>query len=104
VCLPRLPLLLCCRLMHLNGRRRASMRQPAFIPTYKTVSAAQSPGCKLYPEVFMNGGVPGADITFEPGLWSRSCYCRACAATHTGDWWSCAWVRLCSGYATYARR
>lgn len=43
--------------------------QPAFIPTYKTVSAKQSPGCKLYPEVIMNGGVPGASITFEPGLW-----------------------------------
>jgi hypothetical protein len=42
---------------------------PGFIPTYKTVSAAQSPGCKLYPEVIMNGGVPGASITFEPGLW-----------------------------------
>ena len=51
--------------------------QPAFIPTYKTVSAAQSPGCKLYPEVIMNGGVPGASITFEPGLWLLSCLlCR----------------------------
>eukprot|EP00287_Rhodomonas_sp_CCMP768_P003589 CAMPEP_0196735704 /NCGR_PEP_ID=MMETSP1091-20130531/14037_1 /TAXON_ID=302021 /ORGANISM="Rhodomonas sp., Strain CCMP768" /LENGTH=71 /DNA_ID=CAMNT_0042079363 /DNA_START=27 /DNA_END=242 /DNA_ORIENTATION=- len=42
---------------------------PGFVPTYKTVSAEQSPGCKLYPEVIMNGGVPGADITFEDGLW-----------------------------------
>ncbi|EKX44021.1 hypothetical protein GUITHDRAFT_153132 [Guillardia theta CCMP2712] len=45
---------------------------PGFIPTYKTVGADQSPGCKLYPEVIMNGGVPGADITFEPGLWGPS--------------------------------
>lgn len=50
--------------------------QPAFIPTYKTVSAAQSPGCKLYPEVIMNGGVPGASITFEPGLWLLRVCCE----------------------------
>ena len=42
---------------------------PSFVPTYKTVPASQSPGCKLNPEVLMNGGVPGASITFEDGLW-----------------------------------
>mmetsp|Transcript_56235 Transcript_56235/g.115000 ORF Transcript_56235/g.115000 Transcript_56235/m.115000 type:complete len:80 (+) Transcript_56235:86-325(+) len=30
------------------------------------------PGCKLHPEVVMNGGVKGASITIEPGLWGPS--------------------------------
>jgi len=88
-------------------------RQPAFIPTYKTVSASQSPGCKLYPEVIMNGGVPGASITFEPGLWSRarrSCPRRSCprcrvrarvrrAGAGAGEPTVCSEGRDCAGSA-----
>eukprot|EP00293_Proteomonas_sulcata_P018950 CAMPEP_0184308352 /NCGR_PEP_ID=MMETSP1049-20130417/16827_1 /TAXON_ID=77928 /ORGANISM="Proteomonas sulcata, Strain CCMP704" /LENGTH=73 /DNA_ID=CAMNT_0026621013 /DNA_START=413 /DNA_END=634 /DNA_ORIENTATION=+ len=42
---------------------------PGFVPTYNPVGADVSPGCKLYPEVIMNGGVANPSITFEPGLW-----------------------------------
>lgn len=37
-------------------------------------------GCSLCPssQVIMNGGVPGASITFEPGLWSVTLLCLLC--------------------------
>eukprot|EP00288_Rhodomonas_lens_P001095 CAMPEP_0177735430 /NCGR_PEP_ID=MMETSP0484_2-20121128/24769_1 /TAXON_ID=354590 /ORGANISM="Rhodomonas lens, Strain RHODO" /LENGTH=82 /DNA_ID=CAMNT_0019248987 /DNA_START=26 /DNA_END=271 /DNA_ORIENTATION=+ len=41
-------------------------------PTFDHTAMDTNVGCKLHPDVIMNGGVKNAGITFEPGLWGIS--------------------------------